>query len=58
MAEPLFDGAVQVTVTVPSEFALAAGVAGVAGTVDGVTEFEGSEGSDDPTALVATTVNV
>jgi hypothetical protein len=54
---PLLSGAVKVTLAcvLPGK---AAALVGAPGTVAGVTLFDASDGALEPTALVATTVNV
>jgi hypothetical protein len=54
---PLFTGAVKLTLACALP-PVAVTAVGAPGAVAGVTLFDGNEGALEPTALVATTVNV
>ena len=58
MADPLLDGSVQVSVTVPLLLVLAETPVGAPGDVAGVTELEAPDGGPVPTPLMAATVKV
>ena len=57
IAVPPFPGAVKLTL-ICALVATTAGVAGVSGPRSGTTEFDAGEGSLDPTAFVAVTVQL
>lgn len=56
-APPLFAGAVQDTTVEPFWNEVPETPVGAPGTVAGVTDAEGSDAGDEPTAFVATTLN-
>jgi hypothetical protein len=57
IAEPPFEGAIQLTVACPFP-GVADTCAGAAGTVAGVTELDAAEAGPVPTAFFAVTTNV